>query len=254
VNTRSIGRSLLHFSRKGSRILKPLVSPFLRTRAGAAFRAATRFLDGSPYGSSKAHAEPGGQDLAIYSDPRFAKALESWGEDNAWTEIQLLLATCRGRVLDIACGTGKVIEILSRFPGIELYGCDISHFLIRRALARGISATRLLVCDASQTPYLNGHFDYAYSIGSLEHFTRDGIAKVIWEASRITRMSSFHHVPVSRSGEDEGWITVDQSYYNNSENWWLERFSETYRSIRLLPSAWHDDRSVGRWFVCSKAS
>jgi len=41
----------------------------------------------------------------------------------------LLLAARRGRVLDIACGTGKVMSILAKFSQIELEGCDIVRFL-----------------------------------------------------------------------------------------------------------------------------
>jgi ubiquinone/menaquinone biosynthesis C-methylase UbiE len=189
------------------------------------------------------------QALDIYWDPAMAEVLETWGEGNAWSEIQLLLATARGRVLDIACGTGKVMSILANFPQLELEGCDISDFLIEKAVARGIDRQALKVCDATHTGYEDKRFDYSYSIGSLEHFTEEGILAFLTEARRITKCASFHQIPVSRRA-DEGWISPYQSYFNNGVDWWLPKFRSVFPEVSVLPSNWYDDRSVGKWFLC----
>ena len=115
---------------------------------------------------------------------RWSKILETWGEGNVWSEIQLALAGRQGKVLDIACGTGKTMQILGVEPGLELWGCDISDRLIDRAVLRGIACDRLYVGDATELPYLDGFFDYSYSIGSIEHFTEAGIANVLKECRR----------------------------------------------------------------------
>src|SRR5437588_12436254 len=167
---------------------------------------------------------PRKQDLEIYWDPAMAALLETWGEGNAWSEIQAFLCLCEGRVLDIACGTGKVIEINSRFPALELHGCDISDFLIGKARERGIPAERLRVCDATNTGYADKAFDYSYSIGSLEHFLEPGIGGFLEECRRITRRASFHNIPVARKGCDHGWTHSTQSFFNNSVSWWLPKF------------------------------
>ena len=181
-----------------------------------------------------------------------AQALETWGEGNTWDEIQYLLATARGRVLDIACGTGKTMQVLgNRFPGLELHGCDISDFLISKAVERGLAADRFKVCDATQTGYPDRLFDYSYSIGSLEHFTEQGISDCAAEAARLTRHFSAHMVPVARSGQNEGWIKTQQSYFNNSAEWWLEKFRAHFPVVSVLESRWSDQISTGRWFVCS---
>lgn len=62
-----------------------------------------------------------------------AKMLETWGDGNVWSEIQFLMATCNGRVLDIACGTGKTMEIISQFRDVEVFGIvtkDVPPFVI----------------------------------------------------------------------------------------------------------------------------
>ncbi len=118
------------------------------------------------------------QNLDIYWDPKMAEMLDRWGEGNAWNDIQLLMAGRHGRVLDIACGTGRTMEMLAGNPDIEVHGCDISDLLIDKAIARGISRDRLDIVDATAMNYPDQSFDWAYSIGSLEHFTADGIREV----------------------------------------------------------------------------
>jgi SAM-dependent methyltransferase len=195
---------------------------------------------------------PKGQDLEIYWDHRFVASLETWGEKTVWLEIQLLLASLQGRVLDIACGTGRAIRLLRKLDALDVYGCDLSELGIERAVGTGISSDRLKVCDATDMPYPDDSFDYSYSIGSLEHFTEGGISKFIQETGRITKKSSFHQVPTSRSKEIEGWLQLDQSYFNNPVDWWLEKFTAVYEDVIVLGSGWQDPISVGKWFLCRK--
>jgi len=192
------------------------------------------------------------QDLDVYWDPHMAQVLETWGEGNVWDEIQLLLVNCRGRVLDIACGTGKTMAVLAGMTQLELQGIDISDMLIQKAIERGVSQDRLRVADATRMPYTDQEFDYSYSIGSLEHFTHAGIDQLVQEAARVTRIASFHMMPISRSGRNEGWLKTYQSFHNSSVAWWEERLRNGYREVLVLPSSWNDDISVGKWFVCRK--
>ncbi|HBH00772.1 MAG: hypothetical protein A2X36_02345 [Elusimicrobia bacterium GWA2_69_24] len=190
------------------------------------------------------------QDLAVYSTPEFAASVGVWGVGSVWNEIQFLLINCRGRILDIACGPCESLVTARSRLERDVYGCDISAYLIRRAVEAGAPASRLTICDATAIPYCDDAFDYSYSIGSLEHFTEEGITAVVRETHRITRNASFHQVPTSRSGRDEGWIVLNQSYFNNSLEWWLLKFRETYATVYVLDSSWEDPLSLGKWFVC----
>lgn len=188
----------------------------------------------------------------IYFDPKFAELLETWGTDNAWREIAFLLENRRGKVLDLACGTGRTQDFLKTFSQLEYYGCDISEPLIDRAEARGISRDRLRVADATSLDYETAEFDYLFSIGSLEHFTESGLDKTIAECRRVCSGISFHQVPVSKSGFNEGWITPYQSYWNNSEIWWRERFAKSFgENVWVMTSRWSDSQSRGAWFICT---
>jgi len=231
-------------------ILKDLTPPLLWRLARAA-KAATARLRSTGAGQ-RVSGDGGHQELDIYWDPKMAELLETWGEGNAWHEIRLLLTGRQGKVLDIACGTGKVMSIVQAACGLEVHGCDISDLLISKALERGLSAAILRVCDATQMPYEADFFDFAYSIGSLEHFTEVGIDQVFHGCNRVVNGMSFHMVPVSRSGNNEGWITPYQAYFNNSVSWWTERAHRTFSHVDVVDSIWSDDRSLGKWLVCAR--
>jgi SAM-dependent methyltransferase len=227
-------------------MLKGLTPPLVWSLARAAVpRRAAR-----PQAGAQAH--PDKQALDIYWDPQMAELLETWGEGNAWHEIRIIFAGRRGRALDIACGTGRVMAIVQTAPGIEVHGCDISDLLIARAVERGLDPARLKVCDATRMPYADDSFDFAYSIGSLEHFTEEGIEQVLRGCKRVVNGPSFHMIPVSRSGADEGWIKPYQEYFNNSGAWWVERARRVFADVTLVDSIWSDERSVGKWLVCRR--
>lgn len=202
----------------------------------------------------KALKKTGGESqyLDIYWDEEFARVLDIWGLDTAWIEIQMLLINCSGKILDIACGTGKTMEILGRYPQLDIYGCDISDFLLKKSEEKGILPEKLIVTDATNMKFTNDSFDYSYSIGSLEHFTEDGMIKFVSEAHRVTRYASFHQVPCSRNNKDNGWITPYQGYFNNSVEWWMKKYESAYQTVIPLRSKWEDDDSVGYWFICIK--
>lgn len=193
---------------------------------------------------------PSEQDLAIYWDPQFAQLLETWGIGNAWTEIQVLMTGRQGKMLDLACGTGRIWDFLKHNPGLDYFGIDIAPPLIEKAKARGIDPARLKVGDAMKLPYGADSFDYVVTIGSLEHFTEDGIIQLLSETRRVCRGLCFHQFPISKSGRDEGWISPYQSYWNNSIRWWTDKIERVFGSnYVLMQSRWADRLSSGIWFI-----
>lgn len=197
------------------------------------------------------HGRGDAQELDVYWSSSFAKQVDTWGDGTVWDEIQMLLFAARGSVLDIACGTAAAMARVAALSNLDCHGCDISDHLISVAAGQS-QGSKLVRCDATRLPYLDGSFDYAYSIGSLEHFTRDGIELAVAESGRVTRRAAFHMVPVSRSGQDEGWIQRDQGLFNNSSTWWKAVFERHFERVVELNSRWQDSSSRGRWYLCTK--
>jgi len=193
------------------------------------------------------------QDLDIYWTEGMANQLENWGRNHTWIEIECLLANCKGKVLDIACGTGVNIISLSKFEFLEIHGFDISPLLLEKAKQKGIDTKYLKEEDATKTNYLNNEFDYSYSIGSLEHFTEEGIDSFLKECGRYTSKGTFHMIPISENNKNDGWIKRGQSYFNNSIEWWLPKFQKYFSKVYVINSGWKDEGiSIGKWFVCFK--
>ncbi len=195
---------------------------------------------------------PHKQYLDLYYDSKMEKILETWGERNSWIEVQHIFNDKKGKILDIACGTGKVIEILNKNHDLDIYGCDISSFLIDKAKKKNISKEKLIVCDATNLPYEENFFDYCYSIGSLEHFTEQGILSFLKSSSKVTINKGYHMIPVSRSGKDCGWIENYQFYFNNSVKWWSTMCEKASLKYKFIDSSWEDEISVGKWMIVEK--
>lgn len=190
------------------------------------------------------------QALDVYSDERFSRLLEEWGNGTVWNEIQIFLKHRQGRVLDLACGTGRTHDFIKANPALEYYGCDISPLLIEKAVKRGIDPKRLCIGDATKLEYQDSQFDYLFSIGSLEHFTLPGIRATLTECKRVCSGLSFHQIPVSCSGFDEGWMTDLQSFWCNSQGWWLKNFRDVYGdSVWTMTSSWGNAVLRGVWFI-----
>ncbi len=101
-------------------IVKELMPPLL----WKSLKSMKRSLKGlkNRYGPSSST-----QDLSPYWESKMAEILETWGDGNVWNEIQMFFLETEGKVLDVACGTGKTSELLSSLnPSLDRYGCDLS--------------------------------------------------------------------------------------------------------------------------------
>ena len=87
------------------------------------------------------------------------------------------------RVLDIACGSGLGMDLLSR-GGTQVVGIDISEEALRTALSREGSVT---VCraDATKLPLQTASFDLIASFETIEHVDAD--VGFISELRRVIR-------------------------------------------------------------------
>jgi len=87
-----------------------------------------------------------------------------------------------GRVLDVGCGTGALLEEL-RPRSTEAWGVDISPEALRFCAERGLRCVAL--ADAIAVPFPSGYFDVVTAIGIVEHVDDD--TAFLAEMNRLLR-------------------------------------------------------------------
>jgi SAM-dependent methyltransferase len=88
------------------------------------------------------------------------------------------------RILDIGCGEGNHLTIFRRL-GLDIYGVDASHYMIRKAQKRLNDQAALKVGTAEDLPFDDNEFDLAVLINTLE-FLEDPL-EALREARRVTK-------------------------------------------------------------------
>jgi len=109
-----------------------------------------------------------------------------------------------GRVLDLGCGVGGLLEqIRSRFPGVSLFGGDIS-FVLSRETKKKNPAARVFQGDAEALPLHDAVFDCAFMTEVLEHLL--DYEKGLSEVYRVLRPGGRVVVTVP----NRGWVRYDR--------------------------------------------
>ena len=75
------------------------------------------------------------------------------------------------RVLDVACGTGQLLKVLSeRSDSSELVGIDMVPAMLNVARRRLGERAILLQCDAAQLPFEDAYFQLVTCTNALHYF------------------------------------------------------------------------------------
>lgn len=92
-----------------------------------------------------------------------------------------------GRALDLGCGTGPYLRLLTRFAS-EVVGIDVAPAMIdeaKRNLPPGLDNVSLIEASVFDLPFPDAHFDVGVSVGVLEYF-EDPVA-VLRAAFRVMK-------------------------------------------------------------------
>lgn len=117
--------------------------------------------------------------------------------------LSLLSPTPQGRLLDISCGRGVLLQV-ARDRGLCSYGVDLSDRAVRETNAR-LGATLAVVADAESLPFPDRAFEFVANLGSVEHYLRP--ERGIVEMARVL------------SAEGKALVLVPNSY-SLLENIW----------------------------------
>jgi SAM-dependent methyltransferase len=83
-------------------------------------------------------------------------------------------------VIDLGCGSGRTL-LWNRDCGAVGIGIDIAPFFAEEARRE----VELLLGDLRRLPFADGSFTKAYSLDVLEHLSREALAAMLAEASRV---------------------------------------------------------------------
>lgn len=88
-------------------------------------------------------------------------------------------------LLDVGCGTGPMIELLtSEYPDRYYTGLDLTPKMIEMANAKNLKNAAFLVGDSENLPFQNEEFDAVICANSFHHYPNpqkffDGVARVL---------------------------------------------------------------------------
>jgi len=89
------------------------------------------------------------------------------------------------KLLDIGCGTGDALFLISKKTSAKLYGVDISEKMIEKAIKKLREKAILKLSDAENLPFNDNTFDYVLSTEAFHHFPNPDTA--VKEISRVLK-------------------------------------------------------------------
>jgi ubiquinone/menaquinone biosynthesis C-methylase UbiE len=131
--------------------------------------------------------------MSLIFDKRSADAYDTWYRSRQGQALDRSLGNmlplfldpkAGDRVLDIGCGSGNHLLLLSRL-GLDISGLDASSHMIQRAKERLGNRCTLKLGIAEDLPFDDNEFDYAILIHTLEFL--DDSLPAIREAGRVAR-------------------------------------------------------------------
>jgi len=89
-----------------------------------------------------------------------------------------------GSVLDVACGTGTLLE-MAEVKGLQCYGIDISAGMLAQAKKK-VPNAKVSLASCYEIPYPEGCFDYVTATNALSSDSID-VKKVLSEMIRVCK-------------------------------------------------------------------
>ncbi|WP_051463685.1 class I SAM-dependent methyltransferase [Leptolyngbya sp. PCC 6406] len=120
--------------------------------------------------------------LAPWYDRRFSSYVNATVQET----MHRLDLTSHGRILDLGCGTGTLIQrLLHLTPETEIVGLDPSAEMLSVARQKLPKSVELLVGSADKIPFPNESFDLVISTNAFHYFRHP--SQAIQEIKRVLK-------------------------------------------------------------------
>ena len=117
---------------------------------------------------------------------RYASSYEGrHAEDLYGTVLQKLNTFSFCSILDIGCGTGELLSLISKREGVTLSGIDISPEMIRIAREKLGKGSDIRLGDSEELPWKDNSFDVVMCIDAFHHYPHP--QKALSEMHRVIR-------------------------------------------------------------------
>jgi SAM-dependent methyltransferase len=116
---------------------------------------------------------------------------DPWGRVYRFVEERAIRSALQplarsGRVVDVACGTGRITALLVKEGFAEVVGSDVAPAMMDVA-KRQLPQIKFFQGDATSLPFDNNSFDAVTCIGLLMHLDPTTRVAVLKELARISR-------------------------------------------------------------------
>lgn len=150
--------------------------------------------------------------------------------------------TLEGKVLDIGCGVGRIMNALVDGALVNknmIYGVDISQPMLAIAKDNSpwASYTTYRQCDGRKLPFDREQFDFVYSMLVFQHIPAEAKKSYIQEAARVLRKGGQFRVQFVRG--DHHAIIDHNATLEDMGSWMLDAGFEIVKvDPHLVHSQW----------------
>jgi ubiquinone/menaquinone biosynthesis C-methylase UbiE len=133
---------------------------------------------------------------------------------------RLLGPATTGRVLDVACGTGRtLLQMATTLPNAKLYGLDLSPYYLQvaRKLLRDVADASLVAENAEAMPFCDDYFDAVTSVYLFHELPKNARRNVLREMFRVLRPGGIVVIQDSAQHIEAGQVA-----------YFLERFADEF--------------------------
>ncbi len=120
------------------------------------------------------------------------------------------------KILDVGCGTGDTLVIISKLSTAKLYGLDISKNMLLRARKKLGRKAKLILGDVEKIPFEDNYFDYVLNTEAFHHFPNPN--KSLKEINRVLK-------------KDGKFILADLNFYSDFIHWLFKKIEPGHVKI-----------------------
>jgi len=146
-------------------------------------------------------------------------------------KVDYILSRKPGRVLDIGCGFGYIVERL-RKSGVDAYGIDVSNYALSQAPDE--VKPYLKFASANSLPFGDKEFDIAFSASVFEHLPPEILQKAISEAVRVAKRGIIAVTP----GDDPHFDEDITHQTKQPLSWWRDQFPPEFETLNDADEEW----------------